>query len=73
MSLEFTPHALEQMAARHITRDHVREALRVGPRELSFKNRQVVRARVEDFELTVIIVEEGGRTTVITAYRNPPW
>jgi hypothetical protein len=73
LRVEYSPHALEQMAARHITKERVEETLRVGTREPSVKNRQLVRARIEGFELTVIIVEEGGRTIVITVYRTPPW
>ena len=71
--IDYSEHARIRMRLRHITETQVEEVLRTGTREPSLKGRQVVRARIEGFQLILVVIEEDDRTTVITTYRNPPW
>ena len=61
------------MKVRHINQVQVNEAILRGTREPSFKGREAITADIADFQLTVVTVQEGDATIVITAYRNPPW
>lgn len=68
MDVEFSPHALKNMAERQISQERVLGVLRTGTTRPDLNNRKRAEAIVSGLRTTVIFVSEADKTIVITVW-----